>query len=148
MKKEYLEIKNKYTKLRDELRKQLTNLSEKEDKELSKLFDFKDKFVEITTNNGYAMYLYVEEQFYHSMVIPGHPCVVLRGQGFYSQFTDYKDATYAKWDQFCEYDINIDNLDEELKNIKEITKEEYDDAFEDMIQQMITEHKECYFQSV
>lgn len=145
MKTEYSEIRNKYTKLRDELRKQLINLSEKEDKELSKLFDFEDKFIEITTDNGYIMYLYVDEQFYHSMGITGHSCVVLRGQGFYSQFTDYKDATYAKWDQFCEYDININNLDKELENIKEITKEEYNKAFDDMIQQMITEHKEWYF---
>lgn len=144
MKKEYLEIKNKYTELKECLRKQLINISEKEDEELSKLIDFKDKFVEITTNM-HVMYLYVDEQFYHSMGITGHSCVVLRGQGFYSEFTDYRDATYAKWDQFCEYDINIDNFDKELENIKEITKEEYDKAFDDMIQQMITEHKERYF---
>lgn len=144
MKKEYLEIKNKYTKLRDELRKQLTHLSEKEEEELSKLFDFKDKFVEIKTNRGYIMYLYVNEQFYHS-VGPGHPCIVLRGQGFYFEFTDYQDATYVKWDQFCEYDMPIYNLDEEIKNIKEITKEKYNEIFDSMVQQMIIEHKEFYF---
>ena len=144
MKTEYLEIKNKYTKLRDELRKQLANLSEKEDEELSKLFDFKDKFVEIKTDYGYTMYLYVEEQFCHSMG-PGHPCIVLRGQGFYYEFTDYKDATYVKWDEFCEYDMKIDNLDNEVKNIKEITKEKYNEAFDSMVQQMITEHKREIF---
>lgn len=146
MKNEYLEIKNKYTKLRDEVRKQLTHLSEKESEELSKLFDFKNKFIEIKTDHGYIMYLYVEEQFCHSM-IPGHPCIVLRGPGFYFEFTEYKDATYAKWDQFCEHDVKIYNLDEEIKNIKEITKEKYNEAFESMAQQMITEHKNFIFNS-
>ena len=143
MKNKYLEIKNKYTKLREGLRKQLANLSEKEDEELSKLFDFKDKFVEIKTDHGYTMYLYVEEQFCHSMG-PGHPCIVLRGPGFYFEFTKYRDATYAKWDQFCEHDVQIYNLDEEIKNIKEITEEKYNEAFDSMVQQMITEHKDIF----
>ena len=143
MKNKYLEIKNKYTKLRDELRKQLANLLEKEDEELSKLFDFKDKFIEIKTDHGYTMYLYVEEQFCHSMG-PGHPCIVLRGPGFYFEFTAYRDATYAKWDQFCEYDVQIYNLDEEIKNIKEITEEKYNETFDSMVQQMIKEHKDIF----
>ena len=146
MKNEYLEIKNKYAKFRDKVRKQLANLSEKENEELSKLFDFKDKFVEIKTHHGYIMYLYVEEQFCHS-IGPGHPCIMLRGSGFYFEFTEYRDATYAKWDQFCEHDVQIYNLDEEIKNIKEITKEKYNEAFDSMVQQMITKHKNFIFNS-
>ena len=146
MKNKYQDIKNKYTELKECLRKQLINLSEKENEELSKLFDFKDKFVEIMTNNRHIMYLYVKEQFCDS-ISQGHLCIVLKGPGFYSEFTDYEDATYIKWDQSCSYYMKIYNFDEEMKNIKEITKEKYNEVFDSMVQQMITEHKNFIFNS-
>ena len=73
--------------------------------------------------------------------------IVLRGQGFNYRYTFYSDNTYASWDQFYSHEIKIDNLDQELRNIKEISKEEYNEAFEKMIEGMIIEHKN-YFNDV
>jgi hypothetical protein len=147
MTEEYKKIREKYSSLRMELREKQNALYRDEQEELAKLVNFKDKYLIISGGLYDDKYLYVDEQFNHQDISTKEPVIVLRGQGFNYCFTIYSDDTYAFWNQFCSHEIKIDNLDQELRNIKEISKEEYNEAFEKMIEGMIIEHKN-YFNDV
>lgn len=142
MTEEYRNIKEKFSKLRQELKEKMYLLSQEESEELLKVINFKGKYLHI--NETQNVYLYVNEQFGHKDIYTNEPILVLRGQGFSSEFTQYEDCTYSNWDQFFSHTIKIDNLDEALTHIKEITKEEYDKAFDSMIKKMIDEHNRYF----
>lgn len=142
MTKEYKSIKEKFSKLKQELREKLYQLSQDESEELLNVVNFKGKYLHI--NETQNVYLFVNEQFGHKDIYTNEPILVLRGQGFSFEFTQYEDCTYSNWDQFFSHTIKIDNLDEALTHIKEITKEEYDKAFDKMVEKMIDEHN-SYF---
>ena len=144
MTEQYQEIKDKYSALRMELREKQNALYNKEREELTKLVNFKDKYLIISDGLYDDKYIYVDKQFNHQDISTKEPVIVLRGQGFNYSFTIYSDDTYASWSQFCSHEIKIDNLDQELRNIKEISKEEYNEAFEKMIEGMINEHKKYF----
>jgi hypothetical protein len=142
MTEEYKSIKEKFSKLKQELREKLYQLSQDESEELLEVINFKGKYLHI--NEPQNTYLFVNEQFGHKDIYTDEPVLILRGQGFSYAFTQYEDCTYSSWDQFFGHTIKIDNLDEALTHIEEITKEEYDKAFDSMIVKMIDEHK-VYF---
>lgn len=144
MTEEYKSIKEKFSKLRQELREKFYQLSKDESEELLKVINFKGEYLHINDNETQNVYLYVNEQFGHKDICTNEPILVLRGQGFSSEFTQYEDCTYSRWDQFFSHTIKIDNIDEALTHINEITKEEYDKAFDSMIEKMIDEHKEYF----
>lgn len=146
MTEEYKKIREKYSSLRMELREKQNALYRDEQEELAKLVNFKNKYLFIS-GGLHDKYLYVDEQFNHQDISTRQPIIVLRGQGFNYRYTFYSDNTYASWDQFYSHEIKIDNLDQELRNIKEISKEDYNEAFEKMIEGMIDEHKN-YFNDV
>lgn len=146
MTEEYKKIREKYSSLRMELREKQDTLYRDEQEELAKLVNFKNKYLFISGGLP-NKYLYVDEQFNHQDISTKEPVIVLRGQGFNYIYTPYCDDTFASWDQFYSHEIKIDNLDQELRNIKEISKEEYNEAFEKMIEGMILEHKN-YFENV
>ena len=142
MTEQYQEIRNKYSALRTELREKQNALYREEREELAKLIDFTDKFLFISGVQD--KYLYVAEQFNHQDISTHEPVIVLRGQGFHREFTDYVDSTYVVWDQYYSHEIKIDDLDRELRNIKEISKETYNEAFEIMAKEMIDNHKKYF----
>lgn len=143
MMEEYKKIREKYSSLRMELHEKQNALYNEEREELAKLVNFKDKYLFIS-DGLHVKYLYVDEQFNHQDILTKEPIIILRGQGFNYLYTSYCDDTFASWDQFYSHEIKIDNLDQELRNIKEISKEEYDEAFEKMIEGMIIEHKNYF----
>ena len=77
----------------------------------------------------------VDEIFKH-----GGDTIVIRGYGFYSEFTEYLDATYTSWGFMKEIHIKIDRIPEEIKKIQIITKEEFNQAFDLMIENMKKDH--------
>lgn len=66
--------------------------------------------------------------------------IVLRGYGFWSEFTSYNDATFANWDFMMEHEIFFSNIEEEIKDIVEITEVEFNDAFDAMLNSMKAKH--------
>lgn len=66
--------------------------------------------------------------------------IILRGYGFWSEFTSYNDATFANWDFMMEHEIFFNSIEEELKDIVEITEVEFNNAFDAMINSMKTKH--------
>lgn len=130
------EIKDKFESLQTKAWENLQNIREKENEELSKVLNFENKYVCIDDNE----YIYVNEQFQHKNIHTGNPIIVLRGQGFKYEITEYADATYMNWDQFYSYEFEISEIESIVTKIKDITKDEYDKAFIDMIEKVKKEH--------
>lgn len=113
------------------------NLKEEKNKELVKSFDLHGKYITYNSFDN-VQYLYIDEQFEHRN-LSGQDVLVLRGSGFNYLITPYKDATYARYDQFYHIEIKLDELEKEIENIKEITKEEYESAFYKMLDDLKNE---------
>ena len=129
----YNEVKAKYKTLLEKSWNDYWDLKNEKDKELVKTFDLTGKYITYSKfNDDYIDYLYVDEQF-ECHDISGENALMLRGCGFKYRFTEYKDDTYVTYDQFYAIEIKLDELEEQIKNIKEITKEEYESAFYKMI---------------
>ena len=142
----YNEVKAKYKTLLEKSWNDYWDLKNEKDKELVKTFDLTGKYITYSKfNDEYIEYLYVDEQF-ECHDISGENALMLRGSGFTYQFTAYKDDTYVRYDQFYAIEIKLDKLEEQIENIKEITKEEYESAFYKMIDNLKIEFP-TYFET-
>jgi len=65
-----------------------------------------------------------------------------KGFGFFGEFTGYDDATDFDWSYWFEFNIsgNYNEFKEKISKIEEITKEEFDEAFELMLEAMKEYH--------
>ena len=65
-----------------------------------------------------------------------------KGFGFFGEFTGYDDATQFEWSYWFEFDItgDLNDLKKKIEKIEEITKEEFNEAFELMIDTMKEYH--------
>lgn len=135
LKERFEEINRKYKPLIDNAWGKYREIADAKQKEIEELFDYKGKFICVDDD-----YLYVEEQFPHKKISSGEPVIVLRGQGFKYLITPYTDSTYAKWDQFHEYDLEINSAERNISKIKIISKEEYLNKFEKMLEDIKIEH--------
>ena len=140
----YNEVKAKYKTLLEKSWNDYWNLKEEKNKELVKAFDLTDKYITYSRFDDIS-YLYIDEQFEHRN-LSNEDVLVLRGSGFHYLITPYKDATYARYDQFYYIEIKLDELEKEIENIKEITKEEYESAFYKMIDDIKNEFPK-YFET-
>lgn len=66
--------------------------------------------------------------------------IILKGYGFWSEFTSYADSTFANWDFMMEHEIFFNDIEEEIKDIVEITEVEFNNAFDAMINSMKARH--------
>lgn len=65
-----------------------------------------------------------------------------KGFGFFGEFTGYDDATDFDWSYWFEFNItgNYTEFTKKVKKIEIITKEEFDEAFEKMLEVMKEYH--------
>lgn len=73
-------------------------------------------------------YLYVNEEFHTKDLVSGRPIIILRGPGFYTDFTGFADADSFDYNAFYEIKIPFDNKNvaiDFLKNIDIIDKNDY-----------------------
>lgn len=96
------------------------------------LIDLKGKYIK----TGDGDYLFVSEEFeteWHN--ITGIPAILLRGLGFSYSYTPYWDATYVNWDRGHQVWIRLDrDFETDVRKITEITKEEFNQAFDKMVE--------------
>ena len=118
LREKFEEINRKYKPLIDNAFGKYREIHDAKQKEIEELFDYKGKFICIDDDD----YLYVEEQFSHKKISNGEPVIVLRGQGFKYLITSYTDSTYATWDQFHEYDLEINSAERNISKITYIYK--------------------------
>ena len=134
--KQIQQVKNKYKPLKESAYDKYRQVRDEEEKELASIFNMKGKFLCIDDEK----YLYVNEQFEHRNISDGQPIIVLRGQGFRYIITPYTDATYMNWDQFFSHEFKICDIESEIPKLKEITEEEYNEAFCKMVEDIKKEH--------
>lgn len=130
------QVKEKYKPVKENAWQKYIKAIDKEKKELSNIFNMEGKFICVDNEK----YLYVNEQFNHKNISDGEPIIVLRGQGFRYLITAYNDATYMDWDQYFSHEFKVKDIEREITKIKEITKEEYNNAFDNMMEQIKKEH--------
>ena len=65
-----------------------------------------------------------------------------KGVGFFGEFTGYDDATDFEWSYWFEFNItgDYDGIQKKISKIEEITKEEFDEAFEIMLESLKEYH--------
>ena len=136
---EYNKIVSNYKPLLEKTWKEYQNILKQERDSLMEMLEFNGNFIKFGGEDEAPKYMFVETSFQHK-TLSGEHTLVLRGQGFTGIVTEYADMTYMKWDQFFEHTIYIDSLERDIKEIKIITKEEYDEAFENLLMEIKQEH--------
>lgn len=103
---------------------------------LLEVLPYKDKIIRVQDNNSYStpLYIKVEEVFKHGSKI------IIRGYGFISEVTDYRDATWSNWDFMQSYEFEIDVIELEVRKIHIISEVEFNSAFDKMINNMRYAH--------
>lgn len=103
---------------------------------LLEILPYKGKMIKIKEDTSYStpLYIKVEELFKHGSKI------IIRGYGFISEFTNYRDATWSNWDFMRSYEFDIDLIEHEVKKIHIISEVEFNSAFDKMINDMRYEH--------
>lgn len=103
---------------------------------LLEILPYKGKMIKIKEDTSYStpLYIKVEELFKHGSKI------IIRGYGFISEFTDYRDAIWSNWDFMRSYEFEIDFIELEVKKIHIISEVEFNSAFDKMINNMRYAH--------
>lgn len=93
--------------------------------ELKKYMDMVGKFYRINNDE----YIYVFTAFRNGEGRWGEPSVILRGIYFYYVETEEWDGSEFRW--LTDQDYTIDNIYNDLNSYDEITKEEFQKAFDE-----------------
>jgi hypothetical protein len=103
---------------------------------LLEMLPYKDKIIKVRDDNRYSspLYIKVDEVFKHGSKI------IIRGYGFISEFTNYRDATWSNWDFMRSHEFEIDFIELEVKKIHIISEVEFNSAFDKMINNMRYAH--------
>lgn len=103
---------------------------------LLEILPYKDKIIKVRDDNRYSspLYIKVDEVFKHGSKI------IIRGYGFASEFTNYRDATWSVWDFMKSHEFEIDFIELEVKKIHIISEVEFNSAFDKMINNMRYAH--------
>lgn len=139
---------DKYRKLKAELRedrevawKAYQAVRDKERDLLNKLVDLNGKYLRVHDVGTAPTYLYVTDQFETKYFSTDMPAIQVNGIGFRGTVTEYSDDTYLKWDEDMSFHIRLDNdFETDINNVEEITKEEFNAAFEDILSKVREEH--------
>lgn len=105
---------------------------------LLQLVDLRGKYIKTEEGD----YLFVSEEFettwHHNDRIPA---ILLRGLGFSYSYSPYWDDCYSNWDRGYEIWIRLDQeFESDIRKITEITKEEFNQAFDKMLEGLKYHH--------
>lgn len=112
-----------------------TQAQEKLKAEIIKLFDFNKKFIKtVDPIDNTISYLWCDSiDVFFGGDYKSKPVISLSGYGFSFLITNYRDMSWASWDEMIErsYDISL-GYSNILNMITEITEEEFNSAFHNM----------------
>ena len=137
-----------------ELEKELTSLAEKRDELKSKIKSLKVQqisdtlklegtYIKYTDEFDNTHYLKVDWIREDNTVYTDTISLCLKGYGFSGEFLGYDDATSFDWSYFYELYIcgrTDEDFKEKAKKVQVITKEEFDTAFEEMLNKLKEYH--------
>lgn len=132
LEKEREELYDKAHEIEDEIRERKIN-------EIN--LDYKGKFIKYTNDFGIEHYCYVTTIMKDKYAYPSfNISYLIRGLGFDGEFTGYGDATnffWSYWYEFYIYAQDVEEFRKKTANIKEITKEEFDQAFKSQVKNLL-----------
>lgn len=137
------ELEEQKSKAYEDAFEKYNELKEQYNKKIIELFNYENKYLKITHLEDIS-YIICDEVFKYKD-LSDRNAILIRGYGFTSLFTPYADATYVRWDEFFEHNIYIDDnydIAEQIKEITEITPDEFNQAFETMVGKLISKHTE------
>ena len=129
--KRYEELQSKIDSLYSEIEK-----IREEQRELS-MVDILDHglkvgdFIKIDQCSEPTVYMRITDMF------RDYDFVYINGEKF-SSFDGFKGEEYVMWDCNAQTSVKIDNIEDEIDHI---TKEEYDEKFNQMLQMLVNTHK-------
>lgn len=133
--KEITELLNKRYKAYESCMKEYEKVCVEFEKKLLEVLPYEGKIIKIQENSySVPRYIKVRDVFQHGEK------VIIRGYGFYSEFTEYHDATFVDWDFMQSHEFMLNNIGTEVEKIQIITDVEFDKAFNEMINNMRYKH--------
>lgn len=124
MEKKINDIITKYRELRNTAWNNYRNVCKQEQKEISDIIDFKNKYLKIIDYNKY-IYIHVFNQYFTNDQERSDDffiCLVGLGVAF---CIDNYEYMYGEFDEEFTHELNVRNIEFYLKNIKEISREEF-----------------------
>lgn len=112
----------------------INEIQDKFNEDLAKIIPFENKYIHITYL-GHNEYIFVDSIFKHG------DSMIFSGYGFYGEFGEYDDFNYFKADGLFQYRCLLEQVPECLRYIKIITKEQFDQTFQEKINNIINYHK-------
>lgn len=109
--------------------------------------DYEGKFIKYKGDFGVEHYCYVTTIMKDKYTYPSfNISYLIRGLGFDGEFTGYGDATsfyWSYWYEFYIYAQDVEEFKKKTANIKEITKDEFDQVFKTKVKNLL-EYNEGY----
>ena len=102
--------------------------------EYKELFPFEGKFLKIK----HSLYDDCNKYMFCDSVkkttnIHEEPIINIHGWGFEFEITEYCDETYAHWSEWMDEDVRLYDITTEVKRFEIISKEEFQELFNEMI---------------
>lgn len=141
--KEIEELKNKQNSLNDESHKISEQIRELKLKFIN--LPYEGKYIKyIDTFDSTPIYMKVDwiRESPEKTDRKNPYSYTFKGFGFFGEFTGYNDETDFDWSYWFEFDITGNDIEftNKVKKIEIITKEEFDEAFEQMLEAMKEYH--------
>lgn len=131
------ELENKLKTERKKAYAKYDKLIQKINNSYKELFPFEGKFIKIK----HCIYDDCNKFMYCSSVqkttnINGEDIIKIHGWGFEFELEEYCDETYVHWNEWMDEDIRIYNIKTEIKRFEIITKDDFNQTFNEMISKL------------
>ena len=125
MEKKINDIITKYRELRNTAWDNYRNVCSQEQEEISNVIDFKGKYLKILDYDKYV-YIYVLEQYFTNEQERSKDFFIrLVGPGVTFYIDEDLKYLYGEFDEAFTQELNVRNIKLDLKNIEEISREEF-----------------------
>ena len=125
MEKKINDIVTKYRELRNTAWNNYRNVCSQEQKEIGNVIDFNGKYLKILDDDKYV-YIYVLNQYFTNDQERSNDFFIrLVGPGVTFYIDDDFEYVYGEFDEEFMYELNVRNIKSDLKNIEEISREEF-----------------------
>lgn len=132
---------NELTNIKKNSALMYTRAQSKLKEDIIKLFDFNKKFIKtVDPKDNTVSYLWCDniDVFYD---IDSEPVISLGGYGFSYLITNYRDASWASWDEIKERTYNVSfGYSGILDMITVITEDEFNSEFNNMLNRIAKRH--------
>ena len=125
MEKKINDIITKYRELRNTAWDNYRNVCSQEQKEIGDIIDFKGKYLKILDDSKHV-YIYVLNQYVINDQERSNDFFIrLTGSGVTFYIDEDFEYMYGEFDEEFTYELNVRNIKSDLKNIEEISREEF-----------------------